>query len=221
MKSIHDIVVLLPDFIQQPVLALNLILIGYFVAKIIAGLLWRLIPSKTRPMSEEYNKEPLNKRISKFCFWLIWTPCCFLGVMKLLPELNPINWTQLNSTEDWKTILLLSSLALVLLLSEPFWEQNLHRFKNLIEATPRYFTLIPIAAILIVPFIFPETNFLSKLCRSIVILTLGIGLSKLAKEVVSSGLDVIDIQSDHLSKFVFCFFMSMFLLVATSIWLSQ
>ena len=221
MDNIYNILERYPEYMRGPVLALCLICIGYIVAKIIAALLLRFIPSNIETGSGEYSKDPFKKRISKFCFWLIWTPCFFIAVIQFLPELDPINGAQFNVAEDWETILLLNALALTLLLSEPFWKQNLHRFKNLFEATPRYFILLPIAASLIALFIFPEANFLPKLFRSILLLTVGLVLSKLAKEVVLSGLDVIDIQSEHLSKFVYYFFMSIVLLVTASIWISQ
>ena len=70
---------ILPEYLQKPFSTLLFIVVGYMIAKIFSGIIFRLVPPGKTDQSETVYP-PLNKRLAKFCFWLLWYIPCLIAI---------------------------------------------------------------------------------------------------------------------------------------------
>ena len=66
---------------QPPIVALIVILVGYFLSKIFAAIVHAVIPTNTTVEESEFLA--LDARVTRTCFWGSWLICILIGFNQL------------------------------------------------------------------------------------------------------------------------------------------
>ena len=70
MRHLYEAIDFLPMMMQPPIVALIVILVGYFLSKVFAAIVHAAIPKNTT--EEESDILPLDARVTRTCFWGSW-----------------------------------------------------------------------------------------------------------------------------------------------------
>ena len=225
MKSLYEQLDYLPEWTIPPVVAMLCIIIGYFLAKVLAGVVLSLFPNN-RDTSDQKIK-PMAKIIAKFIFWAIWSFFIGLGLTQFpLPNSAMSKWAISNFSLS--SLISIITLAVILFLSQDVLTKIGARIKELWIKIPfpnlnglmqRFVVLFVLA--IFVYFGSLAVNNPRNISATLFVLSLGFIFSRVIKEVIGSGLDLLDVEEmvvRKTSEFSMYFVLATFLLTAFEIW---
>ena len=114
MKSLYEQLDYLPEWAIPPVVAMLCIIIGYFLAKVLAGVVVSLFPNN-RDTNDQKIK-PRAKIIAKFIFWITWLFFIILGLSQF--PLISVQFSEWNfSKPNIESLSIISGLTMLGVLS--------------------------------------------------------------------------------------------------------
>lgn len=217
MEFLYTIVDYLPPRLQGYVVGLLLIVVGYFISKIIAALSFRAI-KRFRPIAE-------NSRVTRFLFWSIWLAFIILAYAQI-----PII---VGTTPLWPIsisyLALISIISSALLLLESQIKSVLTSVLNLMK-TPKFGVLNkPVRLFLIyfgwIFFVFLASltpgsisNVGLKTLATVFIIGLGFFLAKIMKVAMNSFVSQESTPEPLIARVSFYIPGAIFLISASSLW---
>jgi len=224
MDALYDQLGFLPETMQASIVALLIIIIGYFLSKILAAIVSSIIPAK--PTFNEKIAEdnlPLRTRVVRACFWVSWLIFIVIGLNEL-PSIDVSLPQPPSSPEEWTHLVLVIFYAYLLLLSEKYFAQIYKAFAEFCSSIPlprdnpvfRYIirnSWLPILIIFVVGLASPGT-LSHKVTITMVIVLGGWLLGNAIKQAIQSIF-----QNKFLAKFSFYLIIVNALLSAINNWL--
>jgi len=227
MRHLYEAIDFLPMMMQPPIVALIVILVGYFLSKVFAAIVHAAIPKNTT--EEKSNILPLDVRVTRTCFWGSWLICILIGFNQL-PLLSSVmsKWQIGTAKLPMQTMVIAG--AILLLTLEKWLVQPLEKFEDLIKSIKRpkihkafgyiiiRFSWVFIAVISGFALSSPRT-FSLKVAASFLMIVLGFFLGKVVKTTFSSVIGIQDNTHNFLPKILFYFVFVTFLVTSLEIWI--
>ena len=227
MRHLYEAIDFLPMMMQPPIVALIVILVGYFLSKVFAAIVHAAIPTNTTV--EESDILPLGARVTRTCFWGSWLICILIGFNQL-PLLSSAmsKWEIGTAKLPIQTMVIAG--AILLLTFEKWLVQPFEKFAGLIKSIKRpkihkafddiliHFSWIFIAVISGFALNSPRT-FSLKVAASCLMIVLGFFLGKVVKTTFSSVIGIQDNTHNFLPKILFYFVFVTFLVTSREVWI--
>ena len=229
VKFLYDTFDYLPEVTQQPIIALLVILVGYFLSKIFAALLSAIIPEKEgldAPITQ--GSVPSRRgRIILSCFWVSWLVFFIVGFIQLPLLSSAIKLWVIELANLGVQFLIILGGGLLLVM-----DKTVARLNELIRNFFRYISLpkpngvvrfmlralwIPLVVIGGSALNDPQTVGL-KVSATLVVLLLGYLLGNVVKVAAASLLGLYATASHLVPKFFFYCVCVTFFMTAISIW---
>jgi len=222
VQSLYEHFGFLPDWAIPSVVALVTIIIGYFFSKILAAIFARLFS-----IVDKSDERLLIKKVAKLIFWASWAWFIGLGLSQFPLVVSAISkWT--SGISDISSIVIILTLSIALFLSEDVLVRIGSKIKAIWIKIPfpklDGFFLNCLIILGIAIFVGGGSMAVSNprnISATMFVVSLGVLLSRVIKEVVSSSLDIVGVDTVILSKpsqFSMYFVLSTFLLTAFEIW---
>jgi len=223
MDVLYDQISFLPETMQPTIAALLIIIIGYFLSKILAAIVSSIFPA--RSASKEIETEgnlPLRTRVVMACFWVSWLIFIVIGLNQH-PSTDVSLPRPPSSREEWTHLLLVIFYAYVLLLCEKYVAKIYKAFVKFCRSIPlprdnpvfRYIvrnSWLPLLIFGGISLASPGT-LRYKIALTVIILIVGSILGNVVKEAIWSMF-----QNKFLSKLSYYFIFTHVLVAVIGIW---
>lgn len=218
MKSLYEQLDYLPEWAIPPVVAMLCIIIGYFLAKVLAGVVLSLFPNN-RDTSDQKIK-PMAKIIAKFIFWITWLFFIILGLSQF--PLISVQFSEWNfSKPNIQSLSIISGLTMLGVLCHSQLIDLTSSLKIKLGVIPKPL-IIGFVIIFFASFFFiQDGNLLPRMSVSIFIINIAFLLGKVIQQAVVSSFEVLGVNEMLLNKIsliTMYFVLSTFLLPVFRIW---
>lgn len=226
MRHLYEAIDFLPMMMQPPIVALIVILVGYFLSKIFAAIVHAAISTNTTV--EESDVLPLDARVIRTCFWGSWLICILIGFNQLPLLSSAMSKWQIDTAKLPIQTMIVTG-AIILLTFEKRLIQPFEKFSGLIKSIKRpeihkafgdiliRFSWIFIAVIS--GFALDSSRTFSlKVAGSFLMIALGLFLGKIVKTTFSSAMGVQDNSHIFLPRILFYVVFVTFLVTSLEVW---
>jgi hypothetical protein len=219
---------------QSTIAALVIIVVGYFLSKILAAIVSSIVPAKqaTKGIGAEETL-PLNTRMARACFWISWLILIVIALNEVSPIPAQIRASLRNgdtpSLEGFMQLSLMALFAYVILLSEKYIARLFKAFTDFYRSIPLSrenpavqfiirFSWLPILIICGVALASPETLGY-RVTVTILTLLFGWLFTTVLRQALSSLFNPIRLQHGLVAKFFSYFVFVHFIVAAVNLWI--
>lgn len=208
------------SFNIQPLIAsLITLVIGYFLSKILTGIISAILPKARPSQGIDVLNSTWRRRTLKACFWFSWLIFIMMAINQIydfktnLPFQN-INYYQLS---------LMGLFAYILIISEDWFSKRTNDIIDFSQKINPIFRIlwryiwIPLLIIFVIAYALPQTP-AHKIAITVFILFAGLLVSKAVKEVLAAALGVSEKLQIFIIKFLSYFVFTYFLVAAIRLW---
>ena len=218
MKSLYEQLDYLPEWAIPPVVAMLCIIIGYFLAKVLAGVVVSLFPNN-RDTNDQKIK-PRAKINAKFIFWITWLFFIILGLSQF--PLISVQFSEWNfSKSNIESLSIISGLTMLGVLCHSQLIDLISSLKIKLGVIPKPL-IIGFVIIFFASFFFiQDGNLLPRMSVSIFIINIAFLLGKVIQQAVVSSFEVLGVDEMLLNKtslITMYFVLSTFLLPVFRMW---
>lgn len=228
MEYLYNLLGFLPENIQPPTIALIIIIVGYLISKILAGVIFTFISEEATAQATEALS--LRVRLGRTCFWVSWLACILIGLNQL-PLLSSALSKLLVNSNGFPMLIAIGTGAILLIISERWFLSLYQKVRNFLQPFPRIKINSNLQSLIIqLSWVFlavicgfaldaPQT-FGLKLIATILILLAGFFLSHVVKTAVSSLIGIDDHGSVTLPKTLSYIVLTAFVITSIEVWIA-